>query len=72
VGAAVAGEIIFAAMFVVVARQAGNADTQTIAYMCAIAAGCGAVFSLVLGLPYANFLARAVREAEADWTMPST
>ena len=64
VAGAVVGQIIFVAMFVVVARQAGNADTQTLAYLCAGAAGSGAVFSLVLGVPYASFLARAVRETK--------
>ena len=51
VAAAVVGEIIFAAMFVVLARQAANADVRTLAYLCAVAAGSGGAFSLILGIP---------------------
>jgi ABC-type enterochelin transport system permease subunit len=64
VAGAVVGEIIFAAMFVVLARHAAEADVRTLAYLCAGAAGFGALFSLVLGVPYANLLASAVRETE--------
>jgi ABC-type enterochelin transport system permease subunit len=64
VAAAVVGEIIFAAFFVVLARQAGDADVRTLAYLCACAAGSGGVFSLVLGIPYAKLLVSASRETE--------
>jgi predicted secreted protein len=64
VAASVIGEIIFAMMFVVLARQAGDADVRALAYSCAFTAGSAAVFTLVMGIPYANLLASAVREAD--------
>ena len=64
VAGAIVGFTIFAAMFVVLARQAGDADVRTLAYLCAYAAAVGGLFSLILGIPYANLLASAVREAE--------
>ena len=59
----VAGGIAFAAMFVVLARQAGAEDVGTLARMCA-AAGAVAIMGLVLGIAIVNHLASAVREAE--------
>ena len=60
----VAGGIAFAAMFVVLARQAGAEDVGTLARMCAAAAGAVAIMGLVLGIAIVNHLASAVREAE--------
>jgi hypothetical protein len=60
----VVGGTAFAAMFVVLARQAGAEDVGTLAQMCAAAAGAVAIFGLVLGIAAATFLASAVREAE--------
>jgi len=64
VAAQIVGEVIFAAMFAVLARQAGDADVGTLAYMCAYTTGFAAFFSLVLGIPYTILLASAVRETE--------
>jgi len=64
VAAVLIGALVFGAMFVVLARQAADADVRTVAYLCAFSAAFLGVFSSVMVIPYAKLLASVVRNAE--------